>query len=262
MSAATSKQPPPESPTVSRCCSPCQFCCRLTCLHKGTVEQWGEVSRKKDRKPAANPNPGAARASASRGDNRGVRGGRGGRGGVGRGGAVTRGGRGGPPRGGAVNGHARTASPAPATTSGAVPAESKSAADETTPAPITESHEQNGWAETPTHEQSATPATVTTNGAQRSAPAPSAPIPEVNGTSSHPASTTAAKLASKSPATSKMSWAQIARCFLLSFYPAHLFIDLCFLYAVLTKNPHPSSLLKCKHLLPKHSPPHLLPPLP
>lgn len=233
----------------------------LTCLDiKGNVEQWGEVSRKKDRKPSANTNAGATKAPTARGDNRGARGGRGGRGGVGRGGAVTRGGRGGLPRGGAVNGHTHTPAPATATTSGPATTESKPAGDEATPAPTAESHEQNGWAETPAHEQTSTSAQVTTNGVQRSTPAPS--TPEVNGASTHPhppSTPAAAKLASKSPATSKMSWAQIARYFLIPFYSDVWSTDPGFVYAALTKNLLPSSPLpKYKPLLShRRSPPHL-----
>ncbi|KAF8895000.1 hypothetical protein CPB84DRAFT_1816015 [Gymnopilus junonius] len=176
-----------------------------TRITEGTVEIWGEVSRKKDKKaPATSKTPAPTRGVP--GDTRGTRGGRGGRGGgPGRGGAVTRG-RGGLPRGGA-NGHIpRTDNPRP---SSAAPAVNGHAAD-STKAPATDDstakhespdHQQqqngaSGWVETSLTESPAQP--TSTWGAKD--------VPST-AQASHAA---AVKQASK-PATSKLSWAQIAR---------------------------------------------------
>ncbi|PPQ98655.1 hypothetical protein CVT24_004153 [Panaeolus cyanescens] len=114
-----------------------------TRISEGHVEMWGEVSRKKDKKPPVTAHP--SKPSAVRGDSRAARGGRGGRGGpAGRGGAAVSRGRG-------ANGSAWGSTAAPSTASDA-----------------------NGHA-------------------------PNAP----------PSSS--AKQPIKTPATSKLSWAQIAR---------------------------------------------------
>ncbi|PPQ74524.1 hypothetical protein CVT26_007920 [Gymnopilus dilepis] len=179
-------------------------------ITEGTVEQWGEVSRKKDKKapitgPASKPSVSTRGGPA---ESRGTRGGRGGRGGgPGRGGAITRG-RGGPPRGGA-NGHiARTESPRPASAVNGHAADSTKA-----PAAADESAK---------HESSDQPNGTSTSSAWGEVAQPEAqpaPTATITGTPSawgakEPASTVqashAVKQASK-PATSKLSWAQIAR---------------------------------------------------
>ncbi|KAG6853852.1 hypothetical protein C0991_000613 [Blastosporella zonata] len=190
-----------------------------TRITEGTVEQWGSVSRKKDKK-APTPAHASKETFPPRGDARGARGGRGGRGGSGRGGAVR--GRGGPPRGGAVNGRSpRVDSPNSAQVDGVV-APSTTAKDATDSAdasvepvaPEPASHQNGvvpsaGWAEA-SSSQAATPSvststswagasTTSTWGADTE---PNGSTPSVNAIPSKPVST---------PATSKKSWAQIAR---------------------------------------------------
>ena len=73
-------------------------------LLTGTAVPWGEVSRKKDKK-LPTPTHTSKPSTSGRGDSRGARGGRGGRGAAGRGGPIARGGRGGSSKSG-TNGHA------------------------------------------------------------------------------------------------------------------------------------------------------------
>ena len=178
----------------------------------GVAEQWGSVTRKKDKKA-----PSSVQATkelfSGRGDFRGARGGRGGRGGQGRGGAV----RG---RGGAVNGRGpRVSSPAHAE-SGSSPAlaEAKQASDvadsPTIPVlPESTSYPNGlkasaGRTDTPSTqpENSAFSTSSSWGGAGSAVWGMDS---EVNGSIPSLHAPTS-KVASK-PATSKLSWAQIAR---------------------------------------------------
>jgi hypothetical protein len=182
------------------------------------------VSRKKDKKP-----PSSAQASKEtftpRGDSRG---GRGGRGGSGRGGAASRG-RGGPPRGGNVNGRSpRAGSPHPVHIDG-VPSplpESKNgtgaSGDTTTKSDILESTtHQNGltpaapsWTDSPSsHLDAQTSTSVSVSSWGTTSTPPWGGDTDVNGSPlSLSVNVPSSKAPSKSPATSKLSWAQIARC--------------------------------------------------
>ncbi|KAJ8507003.1 hypothetical protein ONZ45_g10572 [Pleurotus djamor] len=170
-----------------------------TRISEGHAEQWGSVTRKKDKKA-----PGSAK-EAAHSSTRGGRGGRGGaRGGLpGRGGASARG-RGGPPRG-APNGHlGRSASPR---VNSPAPPQPAAAAASHVSEPVPESDVKqnggeisgNGWAET-----SSASANAWANATSESSP------PQTNGTAQHHHNVIAPK-PTKTPATSKMSWAQIAR---------------------------------------------------
>lgn len=188
----------------------------------GQVEQWGAVIRKKDKKAPGHASKDSL-STTERGGSRGARGGRGGRGGPGRGGAA--GGRGFGARGGhrdsipraqhapapapaaaqqstsdaptqnGTNGVTPDATPAPAWGDSAPdqegPGWASATETETTKAPST------NWAETPS--ASAWGADTTVNGS-------AAASPSVQSKSLAP------KPAAKTPATSKLSWAQIARC--------------------------------------------------
>jgi hypothetical protein len=184
----------------------------------GTVEQWGEVSHKKEKKVPTSTH--APKPSFSpRGDSRGARGGRGGRGGPGRGGAATRG-RSALPRGHANGHHPHTDSTRPSSVSNTANPGSKDASHlgaggegSVGPGP-TESHEQNGltasssaWTDTSSQNETSTLATsISANGSasDSSTAEPVANIP-------------VSKVTSKTPATSKLSWAQIAR-FVVVFF--------------------------------------------
>ena len=168
----------------------------------GHAEQWGSVTRKKDKKQPAFHNPKQDSFSSGRGGGPGGRGGRGGRGGAGagRGGATGRG-RGGA-RGGA-NGHAAT----PSTSTAALPQTPSVGGVSTTnswtevangkaPEPVDGVGEDswasagaNGWGETE-KEVSAAPAKPLNGTAKSTAKV----VPPVT-----------------KPVTSKLSWAQIAR---------------------------------------------------
>ena len=185
----------------------------------GTVEQWGEVSHKKDKKaPTTTHAP-----KPSRGDSRGARGGRGGRGGAGRGSAATRGRS--LPRGN-MNGHhphtngtrPSSVSPANAANLGSTDA-SHLGGEESVGHGLPESHDQNGltasisaWTDTSQPETS----TLTTSISASGSTTDNFPA-EVNGTAPV-ANIPVSKLASKTPATSKLSWAQIARFVVPSTY--------------------------------------------
>lgn len=170
----------------------------------GHAEQWGSVTRKKDKKPTSTTKD----SSASRGDFRGGRGGRAARGGP-RGGAA----RGASARGGhhEVNGHrAKPSTSGPAN-------KDASAGDAATTAPVNgdavdaDTEAASTWGtSTPTtwggdtaaiNGTSPQPASAVTS---TSSPAP-APVPV------QPHAPAPAKVVS-TPATSKLSWAQIARC--------------------------------------------------
>ncbi|RDB23852.1 hypothetical protein Hypma_009226 [Hypsizygus marmoreus] len=194
-----------------------------TRISDGVAEQWGSVSRKKDKKA-----PSSAHASKEsfpgRGDLRGARGGRGGRGGPGRGGAAAVRSRGGPPRGGAVNGRSpRIESPNPAhvdgtssTPSAAEPKDGSDSVDASTIPVVQEptTHQNGavpsaGWTEsssshldTPVLSASSSwgaTSTTSTWGGDTDANASTASV------------TAPAAKAPTKPATSKLSWAQIAR---------------------------------------------------
>lgn len=188
----------------------------------GVAEQWGSVSRKKDKKA-----PTSAHASkesfSGRGDFRGARGGRGGRGGPGRGGAALRS-RGGPPRGGAVNGRSpRTGSPHPVNVD-VTPSASADFNDASGPVDAsvksTAAEQQNGvapsapsWTEAHPHLEVPTPtASAGSSWGAASTTSTWGGDTDVNGSSSSlNVNVPSSKLASKSPATSKLSWAQIAK---------------------------------------------------
>ena len=183
----------------------------------GTVEQWGEVSHKKDKKAPTTTH--APKPSFSpRGDSRGTRGGRGGRGGPGRGGAITRG-RSALPRGHANGHHPHTdstrpssVSPANAAKLGSTDASHLGAGGEG-PGPA-ESQDQNGltasssaWTDISSQMETSTLATsISANG---SAPDSFLAEPVAN--------IPLSKMTSKTPATSKLSWAQVAR-FVVVFF--------------------------------------------
>ena len=185
-------------------------------LLTGTAVPWGEVSRKKDKK-LPTPTHTSKPSTSGRGDSRGARGGRGGRGGAGRGGPTARGGRGGSSKSG-TNGHAPHADSPHSSHSGAVTNGSPSdCADGKPDAPnkiSNELHEQqNGftpstseWTDSPLQpENPTTTATVSGN----SMASTWGHTTEANGnTATHAA---APRQASKTPATSKLSWAQVAR---------------------------------------------------
>ena len=197
-------------------------------FNTGLAEQWGSVSRKKDKKPPSSALPAPKDPFSSRGDSRGARGGRGGRGGLGRGGAVR--GRGGPPRGGAINGRSpRAGSPHPVHTDG-VPSplpDSKDGTgvggDLTTKKPIPEvsTHHSGmtpvapGWTDpSSSHLDVPTPTSVSVSSWGATSTTSSwAGDTDLNGSSvSLNVNVPSTKVPSKSPATSKLSWAQIARC--------------------------------------------------
>jgi hypothetical protein len=186
-----------------------------TLKNLGTVEQWGEVSHKKDKKAPINTHATKPPISA-RGD---FRGGRGGRGGPGRGGAATRG-RSALPRGSA-NGHhpdgTRPYSVSPANAAALGPTDaSYLGAEESTRPPLTDSHDQNGltastsaWTDTSSQPETSTLATsISANGSTWGAT--DSFSTEVNG-AIPVANIPVSKVVSKTPATSKLSWAQIAR---------------------------------------------------
>ncbi|KAI1790606.1 hypothetical protein LXA43DRAFT_946929 [Ganoderma leucocontextum] len=167
-----------------------------TRIIEGRAEQWGSVTRKKDKKLSSSPSYTKDSTGRDRGEHRGGRGGRAARGGP-RGGAA----RGAGARGAhhEVNGHRAKPS-----VSGQTPKES-TAAESATPAPV------NGEAPDPDAEasvwSSSTPATwggdtAAINGAA----AASAATP-----ASAQAPTSGPAKAVSTPATSKLSWAQIAR---------------------------------------------------
>ena len=173
----------------------------------GHAEQWGAVTRKKDKKTSAPQ--GQTKDSTStreRGESRGgFRGGRGGRGGPGRGGAA--GGRASSARGGHRNhSHTHTGVPASPAANGDTPLSADPWA-EATAAPAS-ADTYTGWASTPetqagtwgSNTESTWGAPSTANGSAAASPAvKSQPIPS-------------ARPPVKTPATSKLSWAQIARC--------------------------------------------------
>ena len=84
--------------------------------------------------------------------------------------------------------------------------------------PLTELHEQqsvptpsnSGWTEASTQPEDSTVATSVSGTGSALGVTPAA-LTEVNGTTHSPHVTTPSKQPSKSPATSKLSWAQIAR---------------------------------------------------
>ncbi|KAF7420771.1 hypothetical protein PC9H_011289 [Pleurotus ostreatus] len=179
-----------------------------TRISEGHAEQWGSVTRKKEKKVSVSGQPKDAGFSLPRGG-RGGRGG--GRGGLsGRGSPATRG-RGGPPRG-APNGHAgrsstpRISSPAPhqpaaSSASEVQPdgdAKDKGALDAQVAEPA---NGRASGAEAP----SVNGASSSTWSAKQEAPDPTVHV------NSAAASSHVLPKPTKTPATSKMSWAQIAR---------------------------------------------------
>ncbi|KAF7297083.1 CUE domain-containing protein [Mycena indigotica] len=157
-----------------------------TRISEGHAEQWGAVTRKKDKKPNGLSHPPKESASTTRTDFRGGRGGaRGGRGGSTRGGTVPR------ARGGVrtTNGqHHITSTDNPPAIDKSVEKPPATAAVVDNPWP--EQAPTSSWTE-PSESVSATPASWGNT-----------KEPELNDTP---------KVSAKTPATSKMSWAQIAR---------------------------------------------------
>ncbi|KAJ3997254.1 hypothetical protein F5050DRAFT_1446437 [Lentinula boryana] len=192
-----------------------------TRISDGKAEQWGSVSRKKDKKAGHTPKDSFPSASPSRGDSRGGRGGaRGGRGGPARGGAMRARGdfRGG--RGGHANGHvSRTSSPAVGqhvdNKAGDAHKSSIDAANEVTssisPTPAS-------WADVPKPEEPSTSSAWGGSSAWSNVDSATDNNHHVNlngsssgATNQNQAPPLSTKQISKIPATSKLSWAQIAR---------------------------------------------------
>lgn len=232
----TLRSPPPESAKVSLVL-PCDRPFSLNPSPKGQVQQWGSVHRKKDKKHQNTVlDPKDHNAPRDRADPRGGRG----RGGRGRG-------RGGTPRGGAnghraqVSGRADPVDPAtwgtdndsltPASKDEGVPSTSAWGSD---PTPVDQLHDfssqatSTGWGESTSGwgadtKLNGTPSPVVHAGPFTPVPGQLKPIP-------------------KKPATSKLSWAQVARC--VPFRGGILFVSLI------------------KHTVRKRNPPRLLLPAP
>ena len=218
-SAATSSSQPIESAKVllSLLFSPPSQSLAIT----GHAQQWGSVKTKKDKKPPT-PSPKDHPASRDRTDSHGGRGGRGrGRGGPTRGAR----GRGSPRTGPGVNGHAsrsphpgKTSSPAPDSAdrqpvedfSDPVQPDKHDSSDGILSAPNDSPSDPNHTAGLPASDPSIPPQSWSTPSSWGASPwgaqdhSASAPP-----TSSQPIS--AAQRPTKLPATSKLSWAQIAR---------------------------------------------------
>ncbi|KAL5498206.1 DEF1 [Sanghuangporus vaninii] len=201
-----------------------------TRISEGHAEQWGAVTRKKDKRAAAAAASAAsfAPASGDRGSSRAARGGRGG----------ARGGRGGGGRGVGRGGHRETngrhaPSPAPqASSSGAqaTPAPASGTADAATSTdwPKTDGDSEpfttSAWGDagdwpsssnanaaassTPSHGKTDAAPTAKTNGATAT---PAEVKPRAPSPAPAPAAVPVARPAAKTPGTTKMSWAQIAR---------------------------------------------------
>ncbi|KAJ3836205.1 hypothetical protein F5878DRAFT_625779 [Lentinula raphanica] len=196
-----------------------------TRISDGKAEQWGSVSRKKDKKAGHTPKDSISSPPSARGDFRGGRGGaRGGRGGSARGGAARARGdfRGG--RGGHANGHvSRTSSPAVGQhVDDKAHDEPKNTIDGASEVPPSTSQTPATWTDTAKPEESSTSSAWGGSSAWAQGTADSAGdkhVPHVNINGSAPAAPVqnqppaplSAKQISKSPATSKLSWAQIAR---------------------------------------------------
>jgi hypothetical protein len=181
---------------------------------KGAAVPWGEVSRKRDKKPPMSTH--ASKPSPGRGDSRGARGGRGGRGGSGRGGPVTRA-RGHPKA--AANGHMSHNGPHPSTSGtlndvssvSSVSIDSNKAnSAEATAKTASELHDQaNGIAATALDvSDPALQVNRIISSTSLSATRGHAPDTPNGNAITH---TSVSRQASKTPATSKLSWAQVAR---------------------------------------------------
>ncbi|KAJ7235820.1 hypothetical protein C8J57DRAFT_1452979 [Mycena rebaudengoi] len=184
-----------------------------TRISDGRAEQWGAVTRKKDKKGQTGPGHVSKDSfSASRGDFRGGRGGRGGgRGGSTRGGAAPRS-RGGAVRAAPTNGHTVAAQSPPVSAWADGPPTADKTPDSTAawgpdiadaaPPPA------NNWADQlDTPSATATPSSW--GGTSTTTTSTWGPDTDVNGSTASLA-VPQAKI-SKTPLTSKMSWAQIAR---------------------------------------------------
>lgn len=218
-SAATSSSQPIESAKVllSLLFSPPSQSPAIT----GHAQQWGSVKTKKDKKPPT-PSPKDHPASRDRTDSHGGRGGRGrGRGGPTRGAR----GRGSPRAGPGVNGHA-SRSPHPGKTSSPAPdsADRQPVEDFSDPVQPDKHDSSDGILSAPNDSPSDPNHTAGLPASDPSIPAQSWSTPSSWGaspwgaqdhsasappTSSQPIS--AAQRPTKLPATSKLSWAQIAR---------------------------------------------------
>ncbi|KAF7320801.1 CUE domain-containing protein [Mycena chlorophos] len=165
-----------------------------TRISEGHAEQWGAVTRKKDKKPNGPSHVSKDSLSSIRGDFRGGRGGaRGGRGGSTRGAPAPRG----LARGGVrpTNGHhVAPHSPSPNAWADGPPGVDK---------PTDKPQETNAWGSAPDQAAWAEPADNTASATPASWG--NTKEPELNGAVPQP------KATAKTPATSKMSWAQIAR---------------------------------------------------
>lgn len=186
------------------------------------------MTRKKDKKPSSTSGHASKDSfSSTRGDFRGGRGGRGGRVGPGRGGAVTRS-RGGLPRGAATNGHthrdsAGSPQPSPAINQTSTWAEKTATTTDDKTVDASSKPDAGAWATTDSHDtgsatsnswsdQLETPSVATpTSWATPSTTSTWGGSTDVNGSTSSMNLAAAPGKVSKTPATSKMSWAQIAR---------------------------------------------------
>ncbi|EJD04917.1 uncharacterized protein FOMMEDRAFT_139574 [Fomitiporia mediterranea MF3/22] len=187
-------------------------------ISEGHAEQWGAVSRKKDKRATAgSPAP----SSGDRGGSRGTRGGRG----------ASRGGRGGGGRGAGRGGHREAngrhaSSPAPQSSSTWTQESSTPVAGTDDASAASEWATANGASDqnAVSGQGDAGDSTVSVAASSSTLPkaktdtTPSAwgngtpaPSTELKPQALSPTPTQAAKLASKTPATSKMSWAQVAR---------------------------------------------------
>ena len=180
-------------------------------LTEGAAVPWGEVSRKRDKKPPMSTH--ASKPSPGRGDSRGARGGRGGRGGSGRGGPVTRA-RGHPKA--AANGHISHNGPHPSTSgtlndvssvSSVSIDSSKANSTEVTAKSSSDSHEQANGSTATALDVSDPASKVNSIISSTSLSGTGGHAPEIPNGSANSAS----RQASKTPATSKLSWAQVAR---------------------------------------------------
>ncbi|KAJ7222485.1 hypothetical protein GGX14DRAFT_663933 [Mycena pura] len=185
-------------------------------ISEGHAEQWGAVTRKKDKKAHAPAHASKDSVSSTRGDFRGGRGGaRGGRGGSTRGGVASR--SRGSVRGAApVNGHAHThhTSTAPAQSSSSNAwADRQTGTDKTSDSSVAWSSDPpipalpSNWSETV---ETPTPSATPSSWAGTSTTSTWVGDNDVNGSATSSPVVSPPKV-SKTPATSKMSWAQIAR---------------------------------------------------
>ncbi|KAK0216073.1 hypothetical protein IW262DRAFT_1397768 [Armillaria fumosa] len=186
-----------------------------TRISDGRAEQWGSVTRKKEKKPTPAPGHAAKESVSGRGDFRGSRGGRGGRGGLpGRGGGAR--GRGGPPRGGAANGHVAVVHQGSPTPAGAPTTSTSLATEKHDASPAPSDATPSAWADSSSSLSEAPSAStgISTPGSAWTGASTTSTWggdTDVNGSVSSVNLSPAPSKPSKIPANSKLSWAQIAR---------------------------------------------------